>query len=75
MNDKRRKSVRVALTLLDRVNAIVDRVCDEEQDAADNYPENLQSTDTYEKMEQAVDSMNEAMDKIDEVKDLLEDVL
>lgn len=75
MNDKRRKSVRLAITFLDRAQAIVDRVCDEEQDAADNYPENLQGTDTYEKMEMAVDSMNEAIDKIDEVKECLDGVL
>lgn len=47
---------------------MVDAVCDKEQDCVDNYPENLQSTERFERMEDAVESLNEALEKIDDAK-------
>ena len=38
----------------------------------DNYPENLQGTDRFEQMEDAVDNLNDALEKIDEVKGHIE---
>ena len=69
MNDKRRERLKGALSLLDSVSSIVDSVCDKEQDCIDNYPENLQSTDHFEKMESAVDSLNDALESIDEARE------
>lgn len=66
MNDKRRARLRDALKALNDAHAIVDTVCDQEQDCMDNYPENLQDTEKYERMEDAVDNLDEAMEKIDE---------
>ena len=72
MNEKRRKSLREALSLLGRAASIVDQVYDQEVDAVENYPENLQGTETYESMEDAVDNLDEAAEKIEEAKEYIE---
>lgn len=69
MNEKRRGRLRDALNMLNSVTAIVESVCDSEQDCMDNYPENLQGTEKYERMEDAVDSLNDALEKIDDAKE------
>lgn len=35
----------------------------------DNMPENLQGTERFERMEDAVDHLSEALEKLDEAKD------
>lgn len=54
---------------------IVDSVCDKEQDCMDNYPENLQGTERFERMEDAVDSLNDALEKIDDAKSSIESAI
>ena len=75
MNGRRRVRLREALAMLNSVIIIVDDVCNGEQDAADNYPENLQNTEKFEAMESAVESLNEAVEKIDEAKEHIEDAI
>lgn len=66
MNNRRRTQILInALPLLDRVFDIVNNVCDEEQDALDNIPENLQSGSRYEKIEEAISFLEDAMDEIE----------
>ena len=66
MNSRRRTQILInALPLLDRVFDIVNNVCDEEQDALDNIPENLQSGSRYEKIEEAISFLEDAMDEIE----------
>jgi len=75
MDRERRGRLRDALGLLGNAAAIVESVCDKEQDCMDNYPENLQGTERYEQMELAVDSMNDAMDRIEDAKGLIQAAL
>lgn len=53
MNEKRRGQLRNALTMMTNAASIIDAVCDKEQDCLDNFPENLQSTERFERMEDA----------------------
>lgn len=69
MNNARREKLRGAVAKLSDVHSIVDAVCDTEQDSMDNMPENLQGTERFERMEDAVDHLNEALEKLDEAKD------
>lgn len=69
MNSKRRSELENAVSLLDRVSAIVERALDQETDCLDNMPENLQMTDRYDKMENAVDSLEEAVCDLNNAKD------
>lgn len=61
--------------MLTSAATIVDSVCDKEQDCMDNYPENLQGTERFERMEDAVDSLNDALEKIDDAKSSIESAI
>ena len=74
MNNKRRERLGKAKGYLEEANSIVDAVRDEEEDALDNMPENLQSGDRYDQMEECVGCLSDiihfiesTIDKIDEV--------
>lgn len=65
MNRQRRDKLKNAAKLIGEASMIIDSVCSEEEDSMDNYPENLQGTETYERMEGSVDIMNDLMDDLD----------
>lgn len=69
MNKQRREDLRGVLSLLVSAIGIVQRVCDKEEDCIDSYPENLQGSERYEQMEDAVDNLNEALEKLGEAKE------
>ena len=59
--------------MFDSAISIVQAACDKESDCVDNYPENLQSTGQFERMEDAADNLNEALEKLDEAKERLDE--
>ena len=76
MNNSRRTLLSKATDFIEKTIEIVEEVRDEGQGSLDNIPENLQNTERYETMEQAVkslenalDSLNEAVDEIDSAMD------
>lgn len=71
MNERRRGQLRNALSMLTSAASIIDAVCDKEEDCLGNYPENLQGTERFERMEDAVDSLNDALEKIEEAKECI----
>ncbi len=75
MNANRRGRLNDALKMLSSVAVIVESVCDKEEDCLDNYPENLQSTERFGKIEDAVDNLNEALEKIDDAKGYIESAI
>lgn len=75
MNKKRRGMVRDASVLLTRALDLIDRAKDEESDCLSNYPENLQSSDAYYNMEDAVDYLSDASYGIQDVLRSVERVL
>lgn len=72
MNNERRKSLRQAKDLLDKAYNIICDALDEEQDCLDNMPENLQDSERYEMMENAVDELIEASESLDYVRENVE---
>ena len=75
MNNSRRARIREAVSYLEKAGDIVDAVLEEETDAMDNMPENLQSSDRFYTMENAVDNMTDAVSRIGDVAELLESAL
>lgn len=75
MNKQRREDLRGVLSLLASAIGIVQRVCDKEEDCMDSYPENLQGSERYEQMEDAVDNLNEALEKLGEAKENIQAAL
>lgn len=68
MNNKRRDLLKLAVQLLERASGYVSQALDAEQDCLDNMPENLQSSERYEK-----DSLEAAIESIDSAKESIED--
>lgn len=68
MNKNRRSSIMVAAGYLDRVISIVRDAKNDEQYALDNMPENLQNSERYEAMEEAIDNLEDALENLDEAK-------
>lgn len=69
MNRRRRERLKEALRSIEAIAAILQGVCDSEENALENYPENLQGTEKFEKMEEAVEHLNEAIDRLDATKE------
>lgn len=72
MNSRKREKLKNAIDLLERASALISDVLDDEQDCLDNMPENLQSSEKYERMEAAISSLEESIEQIDNAKDGLE---
>ena len=51
--------------LLGTASGLVSTALEQEEDALDNMPENLQGSERYEKIEAAVDLLNDASECID----------
>ena len=58
--------------MLSNVTTTVESGCDKEQDCMDNCPENLQGSERFERMEDAVDNLNDALEKLEEAKEHIE---
>ncbi len=54
-----------ASALLRTASGLVSTALEQEEDALDNMPENLQGSERYEKIETAVDLLNDASECID----------
>lgn len=75
MNNERRDRLRGAVRKLSDVQLIVGVVCDKEEDCLDNYPENLQGTERFERTELAVDSLNDALERLEEAKEHIQNAI
>lgn len=75
MNKQRREIIRRAINLLESAHSLLQDALYEERDAMENIPENLQSSDRYEEMEQSVDFLEDAVSSVDEAKRLSENAL
>ena len=64
-----------AIYYLNKAQTIVEQVGDQENDMLGNIPENLQATERYEKMEDAIDKLNDASEKIDEARECIEEAM
>lgn len=71
MNKQKRALLRSASNHLNTAIDIITGVRYDEQDALDNTPENLQSGERYQTMEETVDYLEDAIEAINEaVEDL-----
>lgn len=64
MNKQRRLKLSEAHSLLGKAVSIVEQVKDDEQNSFENLPENLQSSERGEVMEEAVNELQMAIDSI-----------
>ena len=82
MNNERRGKLAKQLERLEAtkdtladIMAQVDALLDEEQEARDRYPDNLQSSEAYERSDAACDNLSEAVDRLTGAIDGLEEAI
>lgn len=66
MNNKRRALLKKSVDALETASNYISIVLDEEQDSFNNTPENLEGSERYEKMEEAIDKLELALEYIDQ---------
>ena len=71
MNAQRRKSIQEVIDQLTDLQSTVENLKDEEQEAYDNLPENLQGSERGEAMSESADNLDSAYNSIDEVLEYL----
>lgn len=71
MNKARRKLLTGALNLLEQAADIVYSAKCDEEDAQNNLPENLQDSERYDLMENAIDKLDDALADINEAKNYI----
>ena len=75
MNNPRRKKLNTILEQLVEIHTALEEVKDEEQEYFDNIPENFQSSERYEKAENAVAALEDALSMFDDIADNIETAL
>ena len=75
MNNARRKKLNTILEQIVEIHTALEEVKDEEQEYFDNIPENFQSSERYEKAENAVAALDDALSMFDDIADNIETAL
>ncbi len=73
MNNRKRDLLKESKTLLGRASSLISQVLEEEEDCLDNMPENLQASEKYERMEDAIDKLESAIEHIDNAQEDIDD--
>lgn len=69
MNKKRRATLKEAVRLLYFAANLLSSVADEEQDALDNIPENLEGSDLYASLSDNIETLESAADSVEDIAD------
>lgn len=75
MNKARRNELAKIKDVIEIERGKLQIVCEEEQDAMMNIPENLQECERYYDMEAYVEFMEEAIEHLDDVMDILDEMM
>lgn len=67
MNNTRRKALQKIYADIEEVKSDLENIYDEEQEAFENIPENLEGSERYEAAENAVDNLDNAFSGLGEV--------
>ena len=66
MNKARRKELQEVIEKINEAREELERIMNDEEEYRDNMPENLQSSEKYEKADDACCSMQDAIDQLEE---------
>ena len=75
MNKKRRKAIKEIIDQLEMPKEQIVSVSEEEQEAFDNLPENIQYSERGEAMSEAVFDLDNTASYIDSIIDSLQDII
>lgn len=71
MNQKRRAEISGVIAEIFSAKIDVESILTDEQACLDNMPENLEGSERYERIENAVDKLDEAVDSLQDAIDSL----
>jgi len=74
MNKTRRNQLKEAIKLLEHAMSVISAMADEEQEAFDNMPENLQDGERGEQMQDYISSLEDMSFSIEELMTDLEEI-
>lgn len=74
MNKARREALSKVLDKLNEIGLDINQIRDEEQEAFDNMPENLQDSEKGKTMEENVDVLDSAIDDLETIYNQLGDL-
>ena len=75
MNKQKRSILASVKKSLMQSSDIVSGVLDAEQDCLDNLPENLETSELYEKIELAIEKLEDAIESIDSAVESIEEAM
>jgi exonuclease VII small subunit len=75
MNKKDKKQIELAIGKLEEARLLLETIKEGEESKKDNLPENLQSSQTAEKFDEAISVLEEVVDSLDEHHNSLMDLL
>lgn len=75
MNAQRRKDIAKAIELLEEARAIIDIAAEEEREAYDNIPDNLNLSDRALKLEENADNLEEVSSELEDQISNLTDII
>ena len=65
MNNQRRKTLKEAIELIEQATAVIEEVKNQEENALDNLPENLQDSERAENMQECIDLLEEVQNDLE----------
>lgn len=74
MNNKRRKQIGLAIEKIEEASNILQEVLDDEEEAFDNMPENLQGSIRGEESQEAIDLLGSSIDNLEDLINDLEGI-
>ena len=75
INNKKREILSSVISKIDDAKNWLQGVLDDEENCLNNMPENLEGSERYNKLEDAVDALEGAADKLDEAKEDIEEAM
>ena len=75
MNKKRRSEVESVIKEIYSISSNIESILFDEDSSRDSIPENLMSSESYEKSEECSDSLESAMDSLSDAIDYLNEVI
>lgn len=75
MNKQRRERINGLMAKLEEIQGEVRMIQEEEQEAFDNMPESIQTSERGEKMEEVITQLEDSDSNLDEARTILEEIL
>ena len=75
MNKQRRKALQIVFDKLREIEEELETLLEQEEEYRDNMPENLQTSEKYEKTEETIYSLEAAIELINNAADEIEAVI